>query len=132
MTAANELLQTIHARLAGDAAMTALIGVDGIVDGLAVRRALPCLVIGEVETRAYRTSTEPGEEHFLTIEAWSEANGSRGVQEIAGLVRDLLDDADLVLASHALVSLAHRSTRVRRRPKSRHHVAAMRFRAVTE
>ena len=71
MTAANELLQAVCARLAGDAALAAEIGDDGIHDRLIARRPFPYLVIGEIETRDYSTSTEKGEEHFFTIAVWA-------------------------------------------------------------
>ena len=132
MTAANELLQAVCARLAGDAALTAEIGDDGIHDRLIARRPFPYLVIGGIETRDYSTSTEAGEEHFFTIAVWTEASGGRAALAIAGRLRALLDDADLALASRTLVNLAHLSTRTRREAKAKQHVAELRFRSVTE
>lgn len=132
MSAANELLKSIHARLAGDAALAALIGPDGVRDRLASGRRLPCVVIGATTSNDYSTASEAGEEHFLTLEAWSDGGGRREVQEIAAMARTLLDDAALVLDGHALVSLQHRSTRTRREPKTKLFAAEMRFRAVTE
>lgn len=132
MTAANELLQAIHAALAGDAGLTGLIGADGIRDRLITGRKLPCVVIAELVSNDFSTSTEPGEEHFLTLQLWSDASGQRQAQQIAGTVRDLLQDADLSLSAHALVNLRHLSTKNRREPKTRLFLAEMRFRAVTE
>jgi hypothetical protein len=132
MTAANELLQAIHAALAGDAGLIGLIGVDGIRDRLITGRKLPCVVIAELVSNDFSTSTEPGEEHFLTLQLWSDASGQRQAQQIAGTVRDLLQDADLSLSAHALVNLRHLSTKTRREPKTRLFLAEMRFRAVTE
>ena len=45
MSAANALMQAIHARLADDVALTAIIGADGIHDRLLARPRLPCIVI---------------------------------------------------------------------------------------
>ena len=132
MTAANALLTAIHGRLSGDAALAALIGPDGIRDRLLPRPVLPSIVFGEVETRDYSTATEAGEEHRLTLEVWSEAEGRREAEEIAGRVRLLLHDAPMTLADHALVSLLHVRTRTRRQPKTKLFVAELRFRAVTE
>jgi hypothetical protein len=132
MTAANELLQAAHTRLSGDASLAELIGPDGIHDRLLSRPAMPCLVISELRTDDFSTATETSEEHLLVIEAWSAEQGQRQVQAIADRVRQLLHDAALPLAGVALVSLLFRSVRVRREPKSRCHVAEMRFRAVTE
>lgn len=132
MSAANALMQAIHARLSGDAALTAIIGADAIHDRLLDRPRLPCIVISELRSEDFSTATETGEEHFLTLEAWSAEQGQRQAQEIAGQLRALLHDADLALAGATLVNLQHRTTRARREPKSRRHVAELRFRAVTE
>ena len=132
MSAANALLRAIHARLSGDAALTAMIGADAIHDRLLDRPRLPCIVMTELRSEDFSTATEPGEEHFLTLEAWSDEQGQRTAQEIAARLRSLLHDADLALAGATLVNLQHRATRARREPKMRRHVAELRFRAVTE
>ena len=132
MTAANALLAAIHARLSGDAALSALIGPDRIVDRLLARPLLPCIVFGDMETRDYSTATEAGEEHRLTIAVWSQASGRREAEEIAGRVQMLLHDAPLPLADHALVSLAHLRTRTRRQPNTGLFSAELQLRAVTE
>ena len=72
------------------------------------------------------------EEHQVTIEAWSYAEGRKQAQEIAARVKALLEDAALTLAGYALVNIRHRSTRARREPKTKAQVAQMVWRAVTE
>ena len=79
-----------------------------------------------------RTATEPGEEHIVTLDIWSDASGHRQAQAIAAAVRAALHDAALTLAGHRLVLLFHRDTRLSRDGKSRFHRAEMQFRAVTE
>ncbi|MCJ9673171.1 MULTISPECIES: DUF3168 domain-containing protein [unclassified Neorhizobium] len=132
MTAGNALLQAIHQTLASDAALTAIIGADGIRDRLLPRPKLPCIVFGEMETRDFSTASEAGEEHLLVLEIWSDGEGRRQAQEIAGLVHGLLHDAALALAGAVLVNLLQVGTRTRREPKTKFHLAEMRFRAVTE
>jgi hypothetical protein len=132
MTAANALLQAIHQTLANDAALAAIVGADGIRDRLQPRAKLPCVVFGETETRDFSTATEAGEEHLLVLEVWSEAEGRRQAQEIAGLVHGLLHDVALMLEGAVLVNLQQVSTRTRREPKTKFYLAEMRFRAVTE
>jgi hypothetical protein len=132
MTAGNALLQAIHQTLASDAALTAIIGTDGIRDRLLPRPKLPCVVFGEMETRDFSTASEAGEEHLLVLEIWSEAEGRRQAQEIAGLVHVLLHDAALPLDGAVLVNLLQVGTRTRREPKTKFYLAEMRFRAVTE
>lgn len=130
--AANELLQAIHLVLAADATLAGMIGADGIRDRLITGRQLPCLVVADLLSSDYSTSTEPGEEHILTLQVWSDAAGQRQAQQIAAVVRSLLQDASLPLASCALVNLRHVGTRARREPKTRLFCAEIRFRAVTE
>lgn len=132
MSAANALLQAIHARLAGDAGLTALVGLDGISDRLLARPKLPGIVIGEMETRDLSTVSEVGEEHFLALEIWSEGDGRRQALEIAAKVTALLDDVSLVLQGAVLVSLLRTGMRTRREPKTKYYLAEIRFRAVTE
>ncbi|MFK3778260.1 DUF3168 domain-containing protein [Agrobacterium sp. NPDC089420] len=131
MSAGNALLQSIVARLGGDAALTALTP-GGIVDRLLPRALLPCIVIGELESRDYSTATEKAEEHFLSLEIWSDAGGRKRAGEIAARVKILLDDAALPLAGLALVNLQLRSSRSRREARTRNFATEMRFRAVTE
>jgi hypothetical protein len=132
MSAANELLAAIHARLSGDAGLAVLIGADGIRDRQVEGQRLPCIVIGEMTSNDYSTASEASEEHLLTLEIWCEAGGRKQAHEIVGIAHVLLDDAALTLAGHHLVSLQHRLTRTRREAKTKLHVAEMRFRAVTE
>ncbi len=131
-SAANELLQAIHTALAGSVSLTETIGIDGIRDRLVTGRQLPCIIISELVSNDYSTSTEPGEEHFLTLQVWSDAAGQRQAQQIAAIVGSLLQDASLPLATYALVNFRHLATKAKREPKTRLFCAEMRFRAVTE
>lgn len=132
MSAASALQKAIFARLSGDAALTALVGATGITDRRLAAPASPLVVIAAIDSIDHSTATEPGEEHAVTREVWSEAGGHRQVQVIAAAVRAALHDATLALDGHHLVLLLHRDTRLRRDGKSRFHRAEMRFRAVTE
>ena len=132
MSAASSLQKAIFTKLSGDAGLTALVGADGITDRRPDGPAAPLVVIAGIDSFDHSTASETGEEHGVTLEAWSEAKGHREVQAIAAAVRAALDDAALALAGHHLVFLFHRETRLRRDGKSRFHRAEMRFRAVTE
>lgn len=132
MMAANLLLQAIHARLSGDAGLAALLAPDGLRDRLSAQPDLPAVVFGAFETRDHSTATEAGEEHFLTLEVWSEAAGRRQVHEIAARLDQLLDDAALALDGASLVSLLRIGLISRRDAKTRFFVAELTFRAVTE
>ncbi|MGA1801118.1 DUF3168 domain-containing protein [Rhizobium sp. HT1-10] len=130
--AANELLRAVHATLTEDESLTALVGVDGIRDRLVTGRHLPCVIVSELVTTDYSTATEPGEQHVLTLQVWSDASGQKQVQQIASVVGSLLQDARLPLETVSLVNLQHLDTKTRREAKTRLFSAEMRFRAVTE
>ncbi|WP_426123452.1 DUF3168 domain-containing protein [Pararhizobium sp. PWRC1-1] len=132
MSAAGALQKAVFGRLAGDAALTVLIGADGVHDHLQPRSHRPCIFIAGIDSRDASTASEVGEEHLVTLEVLTGEGGSRIAQEIAALVRSLLNDVPLVLAGFALVSILHRRTRIGRDAKAKGHVAEMVFRAVTE
>lgn len=130
-SAVNELLVALQAHLRLDAALGALIGPDGLRDRRVLGLDLPALLLGNVEARDFSTASEAGLECLLTLEAWS-AEGRREVEAVADAVRGLLDDAELSLQAHRLVSLRHRRTVSRREVKTGFFVAEMSFRAVVE
>lgn len=132
MTAANALLAAIHVKLSEDPVLGGMIGRDGIRDRWIARARMPCIVFGDMRTRDYSTGTEEGEEHLLTLEIWSEAEGRKEANAIAGHVRALLHDAELALDGAVLVNLRHLETRTGRDVKSKLSRAELRFRAVTE
>lgn len=126
---ANALQTAIHARLSGDAALTAIIGAGSVFDRRISGKPMPYLVLSEILTSEFAPGTE---EHEVKIEAWSDAEGRKQSQDIAARVKILLDGASLSLTGFSLANLAYRSTRARREVKTRAQVAEMVFRAVTE
>jgi hypothetical protein len=126
---ANALQKAIYETLAEDAALTALIGAAGIFDRRLTGKPMPYLMIAEIATSDFGPDAE---EHILTIEAWSDAEGRKEVQTIAARTKGLLHDTSLALVGATLVNLQYRTTRVRREAKSKAFVAEMGFRAVTE
>jgi thiamine monophosphate synthase len=132
MSAAGALQKAVFVKLAGDGALTALIGPDGVHDHLQVRTHWPCVFIAGIDSRDASTASEAGEEHLITLEVRTGEGGNRAAEEIAARVRALLDDAYLALDGFALVSILHRRTRMSRDAKAKGHVAEMVFRAVTE
>jgi hypothetical protein len=132
MSAASALQKAIFERLSGDAALTALLGPDGVTDRLLARARLPLVAIRAIDSTDRSTGTDMDEEHAVVLEVWSDAAGHLETQAIAAAVKVALHDADLTLDGHHLVSLLHRTTRLSRDSKTRFHRAEMRFRAVTE
>lgn len=132
MSAAAALQQAIYLKLAGDAALTALIGSDGLHDHLHAGTRRPCIHIAGIDSRESGTASEAGEEHLVTLTVMTGEGGNLPAQRIAARVGALLDDADLDLDGFALISLFHRRTRTGRDARAKGHVADMLFRAVTE
>lgn len=126
---ANALQAAIYARLTADAALTAMIGNGSVFDRRLSGKPMPYVVLSEIATNDFGPDAE---EHLVTIEVWSEAEGRKQVQEVAARVKLLLDDVALILSGFVLVNLAYRTTRARRETKTRAHVARMEFRAMTE
>jgi hypothetical protein len=133
MSIENRLLRAIHARLTGDGDLMALLGPDGVRDRVLPRMALPALIYGEIDSRDHSTATEEGAEHLLVLQVWAPGDGRRLAQEIAARARDALHLADLPLGEGAhLVSLFHTGSISRSDVKTKLHVVAITFRAVTE
>src|SRR3569833_634459 len=101
---ANALQKAVYETLAGDAELGALIGAAGIFDRRLTGKPMPYLVIAEIVTSDFGPDAE---EHVLTIEVWSDAEGRREAQTIAARARDLLHDAPLILGGAILVNLQH-------------------------
>jgi hypothetical protein len=128
-SSANALQTAIFSRLTGDATLTGMIGAGAVFDRRLTGRPMPYLVISEIVTGDFGPDAE---EHLVTIEAWSDAEGRKQAQDIAARAKLLLDGAVLSLVGFVLINMMHRSTRARREPKTRAHVARMEFRALTE
>lgn len=128
-SSANALQAAIFSRLTGDATLIGMIGADAVFDRRLTGRAMPYVLLSEIATSDFGPDAE---EHLVTIEAWSDADGRKQAQDIAARVKVLLDGAALGLTGFSLVNLLHNSTRARREPKTRAHVARTEFRAVTD
>ena len=132
MSAAQALLSALVALLSPDATLAALIGADGVRDRLLPRPKLPCIVLGDMETRDASTDGGKAEEHSLTLEIWSDGEGRQAGQAVAERVHALLHEAELELDAAVLVNLQVVSARSRREPKTKFYLAEVRLRAVTE
>src|SRR5688572_28638264 len=104
-TASVALRAAIHDALVADGALGALLNGPKIYDEPPAAAAFPYVTLGEARVTDYSTGTEPGEEHQLTLHAWSRQGGHREAHLIAGALLQALDDAPLALADHRLVNL---------------------------
>lgn len=131
-TAAAALRAAIHDALAADAPLTTLLGGPKIYDEVPAAVSFPYVTLGEARVSDWSTASDSGEEHQLTLHAWSRQGGHREAHVIAGALLQALDDAPLTLAGHTLVNLRFTVADVRREADGRTYRAAVRFRAVTE
>ena len=132
-TAASAALRAaIHDALSADAALINILGGPKVYDEPPRATAFPYVTLGEARVADFSTGTEPGEEHQLTLHAWSRQGGHKEAHMIAGALLQALDDAALSLADHQLVNFRFSVADVRREADGRTYHALVRFRAVTE
>ena len=131
-TASAALRAAIHDALNSDGALAALLGGAKVYDEPPQASAFPYVTLGEARVSDFSTGTAPGEEHQLTLHAWSRQGGHREAHLIAGALLQALDDAPLALTDHRLVNLRFATADVRREADGRTYHALVRFRAMTE
>ena len=127
-----DLQQAVHARLAADTAVLALLGDARVYDDVPRGAAFPYVSLAAFTARDWATGTEPGTEITFTVHAWSRGAGHKGPHLIAEAVRGALHDQALALADHHLVNLRHESSETRRERDGDTYRVIARFRAVLE
>jgi hypothetical protein len=131
-SASAALRAAIHDALSADGALNALLGGSKVYDEPPPATAFPYVTLGETRVADFSTGTEPGQEHQITVHAWSRQGGQREAHLISGALLQALDDAPLSLADHRLVNLRFAVADVRREADGRTYHALVRFRAMTE
>lgn len=132
-TAASLALRAaIAGALSADAPLTSLLGGQKIYDQPPRSASFPYVTLGEARVTDFSTGSEPGEEHQITLHAWSRQGGHKEAHSIAGALLTALDDAALSLTDHRLVNFRFSVADVRRESDGRTYHALVRFRAVTE
>lgn len=132
MTSALSLRAAIHGALKADTPLAALLGGGKIYDEPPREAAPPYVTLGESVLTDGSTSTEPGDEHALTLHVWSRQGGHREAHLITGAVLDALAGAPLTLDGHHLSNLRFIAADVRRQPDGRTYHGIIRLRALTE
>jgi len=131
-TAAAELRAAIHNALINDGTLTGVLGGAKVYDEPPQGAVFPYVTLGEARVADFSAGAERGEEHRITLNAWSREGGHRQAHLIAGALVNALDDAPLSLSGHHLVNLRFALADVRREKDGRTYHALVRFRAVTE
>lgn len=132
MSAARHLQKAIFEALAGDAGLLALLGPGAVLDHVPPGQKPPYLVFDEIASTDWSTATEAGEEHQVTLAAWSGAGGRREAVAVASAAETAMSALDTVGGGFALVNLLFQSVMTRREEKSGLYKAVLVFRAVTE
>lgn len=130
---ASGLQARVYARLAGDAALAALVG-DAIYDGppALTPEDTEYVTLGEESVRDFGTKTSDGAIHDFTVTAHSARDGFDGVKRVASAVCAALVDAPLALDAGRLVALRFlRASAERGRAPQKRRVV-LRFRAVVD
>jgi len=131
-TSAAALRAAIHAALSVHAPLVSILGGAKIYDEPPANTAFPYVTLGEARISDFSAGEEPGEEHQLTLHAWSRQGGHCEAHIIAGTLLQALDDAPLAPEGHHLVNLRFSLADIRREADGRTYHALVRFRAVTE
>jgi hypothetical protein len=126
------LRAAIHTALSAHAPLLAALGGPHIYDEPPATVAFPYVTLGEQRVSDYSAGDDAGEEHQLTLHAWSRQGGHREAHIIAGTLLQALDDAPLAPEGHHLVNLRFAVADIRREADGRTYHAVVRFRAVTE
>jgi len=126
------LRAAVHDALISNAGLTSVLGGPKIYDEPPRAAAFPYVTLGETRIADFSTGSDSGEEHQLTLHAWSRQGGHREAHMITGALMQALDDAPLLLAGHHLVNFRFAVADVRREADGRTYHALVRFRAVTE
>jgi hypothetical protein len=132
IAAAAALRAAIHDALIADSPLTSLLGGARVYDEPPRAAAFPYVTLGKARITDYSTGTDTGEEHQLTLHAWSRQGGHKEAHLITGALLQALHDAALTLAGHRLVNLRFSVADLRREADGRTYHALVRFRAVTE
>jgi hypothetical protein len=87
MSAQIALQKAVFQTLAGNAALTALIGAGRVHDDPPDALRPPYVIIGTIRSRLIASSAAEGEEHRIAIAAWSTENGNRQAAQMAEAIR---------------------------------------------
>ena len=132
MSAALALRAAIHARLAGDAALVALLGGPRIYDEPPRAELPPYVALARCSAEDFSADDAPAELHGLALEVWSREGGLSEALRVADRLVRLIDGAALALDGHRLAAIAWRTTEADRFADAGLRRATVTFRAVTE
>jgi hypothetical protein len=126
------LQRSVYQALSSSTDLTALLGGVRIYDDAPHAAPYPFITLGQSVIRDWRTGTEDGTEHSLTLHVWSRSGGKKQAHEIIEAIKVVLHDQALLLEDHYLINLRHEFSETRMDPDGDTFHGIVRYRAVTE
>ncbi len=126
------LQQAVFAHLAGDMALTALLGDVKVHDRPPAGAAMPYVTLGMTRAFDAGTASEKAQEHLFTLHAWSGAGGRKETMGILEATRLRMESLPAVNGTVRIVSLQAQGEDIVHYPDLRAYHGTLRFRAVTE
>jgi len=132
MNATLDLQTALRSHLLASPGVSFVLGSGAVFDDVPQGTPFPYLFMGDIETRDWSTQLRRGHEHSIGIHIWSDQKGRKQALTIIEAVDQALDDAQLALIDHRLISMKTLFwTVLHELNKSLYH-GIMRLRAVTE
>jgi hypothetical protein len=132
MSAALAVQKAIFAGLSASPQIAALIGANRIFDDVPPGVKPPYVVLAAATVRPLGGLEAGGEEHFLTLTAWTPAKGKSELLTLGEAIRNAAQAVLPLEPPHRLVSVEWLETTAGREETSGLHRLEMRFRAFTE
>jgi hypothetical protein len=132
MSSSIALQTAIRQRLLAEPALVALLGGDKIFDDVPQAEPYPYITFGASIVDALDGTESRIDQHVLSLQVFSRSPGRRQSSEIVERIAHALDNAELPLAGHHLVSLRVTFRELRRDPDGETRRGLVRLRAITE
>jgi Protein of unknown function (DUF3168) len=126
------LQEAIHARLATDAGLGAVLGGVHVYDRPPQGAAMPYITFGATRTFDAGTSTEDAREHLMTLHVWSKTGGRKQCMEAMQATGEALAAIPALSGTVRIVSLRRQADEIVYEPDLRAWHGVMRLRVVTE
>lgn len=123
------LQKAIFDALTGDAALMGM--VTGVFDRPPQGTAFPYVTLGEATVVDGSDKTNAGQEHTLTLHAWSRERGRKEVKDIMAQVFEVLHDKAIAVTGFVLVNLRFEFGETMLDGDGLTHHGIARYRAVT-
>lgn len=108
MTSLNDLQKAIYSKLTSDSALMGMI--TGVFDYVPDKQGFPYITINDFIENPFNVFGRRGKDVLVTLQIWSDKKGFKTSFDILSRVNTLLDDAQLTLENHQLISIQFESS----------------------